>query len=116
MHINPDHFLKTDQGRVVTSERRRLAWQQCYAVLARELELQGPKSRVVVLIGPQGAGKSTWARKYAAAHPVAIIFDAILVKRSERAPVLEAVRNHAGGLVHDPSSDLHLAQRRTPGR
>lgn len=96
MHINPDHFLETDQGRVVTEDRNRTAWQQCYAALAREVAREGANSRVFVLVGPQGAGKSTWARSLARSDPTAIIFDAILVKRVERAPILESVRKHAG--------------------
>src|ERR1700742_152492 len=99
MHINPDHFLETDQGRVVTSERNKLAWQECYALLAHELNLQGSASRVVVLVGPQGAGKSTWARQHTLDHPNDIIFDAILVKRTERARIVEAVGHHGGKAI-----------------
>jgi predicted kinase len=96
VHINPDHFLETDHGRVTTPERNRVAWQECYATLERELARQGAQSKVVVLIGPQGAGKSTWARSLQAQDPAAIIFDAILVKRAERLPILESVKRHGG--------------------
>ena len=99
MHINPDHFLQTERGRVVTPERNKAAWDQCYEALAIELVRQGPDSKVFVLIGPQGAGKSTWARTYATQHPTAIIFDAILVKRTERAPILQAVSSQSGEAV-----------------
>lgn len=45
-----------------------------------------------MLIGCQGSGKSTWARHQALHEPAAVIFDAILVKRSERAPILAEAR------------------------
>ena len=41
---------------------------------------------------PAGLGKSTWARKLARDDSRAIIFDAILVKKSEREPLLRAAR------------------------
>lgn len=99
MHINPDHFLQTERWRVVTPDRNNAAWDQCYKVLASELVRQGRDSKVFVLVGPQGAGKSTWAQEYAAQHPTAIIFDAILVKRTERAPILQAVSTQSGEAV-----------------
>jgi hypothetical protein len=99
MHINPDHFLETAHGRVVTSERSRVAWEKCYAALEQELARQGAESKVVVLVGPQGAGKSTWVRAYTARNPTAIVFDAILVKRSERRPILEAVSRRGGQVM-----------------
>jgi len=99
MHINPDHFLVTEGGRLVTPERNKVAWEQCYRVLAEELARQGSDSKVFVLIGPQGAGKSSWARSHAAKNPSAILFDAILVKRDERAPILRAVKEQSGTAV-----------------
>jgi predicted kinase len=99
MHINPDHFLVTEPGRIVTPERNKVAWEQCYRALADELARQGHASKVFLLIGPQGAGKSSWARSYAAENPATIIFDAILVKRDERAPILHAVNEQSGTAV-----------------
>jgi predicted kinase len=99
MHINPDHFLETEHGRVVTTERNRVAWQECYAALDRELARHGANSKVFLLVGPQGAGKSTWARSYASRYPAAIIFDAILIGRAERAPIIAAVQKHGGEAV-----------------
>jgi predicted kinase len=99
VHINPDHFLETANGRIVTSERNCLAWVKCYAALERELIRQGAESKVVVLIGPQGAGKTTWARSYSDGNPKAIIFNAILVGRSGRQPIVEAVRARGGQVM-----------------
>lgn len=88
MHINPDHFLETPEGRIITPERNSWAWEQCYVALEKALSASNPKSRLYLMVGAQGSGKSTWARNTVAADPSAIIFDAILVKRSERKPLL----------------------------
>ena len=48
-----------------------------------------------MLVGPQGAGKSAWAKSAAAPRHGPIVFDAILVKRSEREPILAAARSHS---------------------
>lgn len=92
MHINPDHFLQTETGRVVTHEANNEAWRRSYEAFHRALAQAQPNTEVYVLIGAQGAGKSTWARAQAAKNPTAIIFDAILVKRRERIPILAAAQ------------------------
>lgn len=92
MHINPDHFLQTPVGRLTTPERNAEAWKQCFAALELAVDGAAPGSKVYVLIGPQGSGKSTWARRRQSEEPSAIIFDAILVKHSERLPILESAR------------------------
>lgn len=92
MHINPDHFLETDAGRVTTRERNMDAWEKCFHALQLALDDATSNSKVFVMVGPQGAGKSTWVGKHVAALSNAIIFDAILVKRSERKPILDAAK------------------------
>jgi predicted kinase len=92
VHINPDHFLETPNGRVTTPERNAEAWAKCYESLDAALEAASLTTRVFVLIGAQGSGKSTWARREHAETPDAIFFDAILVKRSERKPILDRAR------------------------
>ena len=89
-HINPDHFLDSPQGRLTTPERNALAWQQCHAALDAALRGAAPGARLYLMVGAQGAGKSAWARRRAAEEPGAIFFDAILVQRIERAPLLAA--------------------------
>lgn len=93
-HINPDHFLDTPQGRLTTAERNAFAWQQCRAALAAALRGAPAGARLYLMIGAQGAGKSTWARQRTAIDGTAIIFDAILVQRFERAPLLAAAARH----------------------
>jgi predicted kinase len=90
MHINPDHFLNVDGARVITAERNAAAWQQCFDLLPRALEEARPDGRLYVLVGPQGSGKSTWAAARKADEPRSVVFDAILVRKVERAPILAA--------------------------
>jgi predicted kinase len=95
MHINPDHFLQTPEGRITTPERNARAWEQCFEAMHMSLEQARPGTRLYVLIGAQGSGKSTWADARVEREPRAVIFDAILVKRSERAQILAAARQHS---------------------
>ena len=94
MHINPDHFLETPEGRVITPERNAWAWEECNRVLHETLRNASPPSSLYVMVGAQASGKSTWARRKQSDEPEAIIFDAILVKRSEREPILTAAARH----------------------
>lgn len=93
MHINPDHFLETPEGRVATKERNAWAWEQCFAALDGALAACEPGKPIYVLVGAQGSGKSTWARIRKRQEPGCVIFDAILVKASERAPILLQARS-----------------------
>ncbi len=95
MHINPDHFLQTENGRVITPELNRAAWEKSFEALSRGLRDANPSTRVFVLVGPQGAGKSTWAKSRGPSAPNSIFFDAILVKKAERAPILAAASAHS---------------------
>ena len=99
MHLNPDHFLETSEGRVVTEERNAAAWRMSYEALDRALSNAGPSAKVYVLVGAQGAGKSAWVRSQVPLRPGAVFFDAILVKRSERAPIIAAARSRAVGVI-----------------
>jgi predicted kinase len=92
MHINPDHFLNIDGVRVIDADRNAAAWQQCFAVLPRALKDLHPGGRLYVLVGAQGAGKSTWAAALKAREPRSVVFDAILVKKGERAPIMAEAR------------------------
>lgn len=92
MHINPDHFLETPEGRLTTPERNVEAWEKCYVALDGALAVATASTKLYVLVGAQGSGKSEWARQRAKEEPGAVFFDAILVKRAERAPILAAAR------------------------
>ena len=53
-----------------------------------------PGAHLYILVGAQGSGKSTWAKQLLECESSAIVFDAILVKKSERAPILAAASKH----------------------
>jgi len=90
MHINPDHFLQTEAGRVTTRARNNEAWRESYRAFHQALAVAGPDTRVYVLVGAPGSGKSTWAAQITRDRPRDIIFDAILVTHRERCPILAA--------------------------
>lgn len=92
MHFNPDHFLETAHGRVTTPERNRDAWIACWIGYGAALARAEASTVLYLMVGAQGSGKSVQARAIRAAEPQAIVFDAILVKRNERAPLLAAAR------------------------
>ena len=94
VHINPDHFLETPSGRVNTADRNAAAWRQSFAAFDDALRARTSRSIVYVMIGCQGSGKSTWARCKCADDSAAIVFDAILVKQTERLPILQAAALH----------------------
>lgn len=90
MHINPDHFLETPTGRVWTRDGNAEAWRRSYAALHDALHERAVLGVVYVMVGCQGSGKSTWAQAKSSEDPNAIIFDAILVRKAERRPILDA--------------------------
>lgn len=92
MHINPDHFLETPQGRHLSALRNKIAWDLSFQALDLALKC-GIAEKIYIMIGCQASGKSTWANKQHQLEDRIIIFDAILVKRSERAPIL--IKAHA---------------------
>ncbi|WP_231502241.1 AAA family ATPase [Paracidovorax avenae] len=99
MHINPDHFLQTPDGRVFTAERNVLAWRQCREALETALDSSPRGLRVFLLVGAQGAGKTHCARTILARLPNAIVFDAILVRRGERAGILQAALRRGARVI-----------------
>ncbi|WP_409299252.1 hypothetical protein [Pseudomonas sp. KCJK8993] len=94
MHINPDHFLQTENGRIINAELNRLAWQRAHLALSEALLATPKPSRLYLLIGAQGAGKSTWAKSMLLIEPSAVIFDAILVQRCERESLIQIAKKH----------------------
>ncbi|NHB57659.1 ATP-binding protein [Acinetobacter sp. 194] len=93
MHINPDHYLETEHGRVFTDKGNQLAWERCFIDLQEGLERNANIQRVYLLIGAQASGKSTWAKEKNSLEPENIIFDAILVKKQERKRMIDLVQN-----------------------
>ena len=94
MHINPDHYLETTNGRIWTSKRNKKAWQYCLDNYSNQLRDYPNIEIVYLLIGCQGAGKSTWAELKNKKEPDNIIFDAILVRKSEREFLVKLALKH----------------------
>ncbi|GAA5006149.1 hypothetical protein GCM10023206_11420 [Acinetobacter puyangensis] len=89
VHINPDHYLQTAQGRVFSEAGNRLAWQKCYADLQHYLSSASAIRCIYLLVGAQGSGKTSWVKHKMQVETDCIFFDAILVKKSERMPILQ---------------------------
>ena len=90
MHINPDLYLQTPQGRVFSEALNLEAWEQCYRALDDVLMTKTVK-KVYLLIGAQGAGKTIWAKQQDQHKANCVFFDAILVKKSERKIILDKI-------------------------
>lgn len=95
MHINPDHFLQTELGRVISPDLNRRAWASSMEALQIAMESRNQATSLYILVGAQGAGKTTWLRSNAdRLGSDAAVFNAILVKKSERKPLLDIARAH----------------------
>jgi predicted kinase len=115
MHLNPDHYLQTEVGRVFTLERNAVAWEQLYAELLTALEVR-PR-RVIIVIGVQGAGKSTWTRNRLSEDCDAIYVDASFPTKSSRSRLIEMAK--AAGVQVSAvwiKVPLETALRRNRGR
>jgi predicted kinase len=90
MHLNPDHYLQTEAGRVFTVERNAVAWERLYADLLTALKVR-PR-RLIMVIGVQGAGKSTWTRNSLSEPCDAIYVDASFPTKSSRSRPIEIAK------------------------
>jgi predicted kinase len=90
MYLNPDHYLETDSGRVFTAERNAVAWQQLYADLFEALK-ERPR-QIIMVIGVQGAGKSTWARNRQSDVGDPIYVDYSFATRRSRSRIIEIAK------------------------
>jgi predicted kinase len=113
--IDPDAFLQTDKGRVWTPERSAAAWQSAFAALNSAVA-ECPHAHVVVVIGLQGSGKSTWIRQQANLSG-RIYFDAALPGRKHRKPIIDIALHH-GATIEAIWIDvpLSIALTRNAGR
>ena len=91
--FNPDEYLRTPAGRIFTEERNAKAWEQLYADLERCFSDAGPEAHFFLVMGVQGAGKTTWIRHHAAARGAAAVFlDAALPARRHRVRSMALVK------------------------
>lgn len=85
-YFNPDSYLETESGRVFTPERSAAAFEQAYANLQEALRHAPSDARLFVVLGVQGAGKTTWIQRNAAdLGEAAFFFDAALPRAIHRA-------------------------------
>jgi predicted kinase len=91
--FNPDDYLWTPAGRVYTDERSAKAWEQLYSDLEMLFSVAAPEAQFFLVMGVQGAGKSTWIRHHRAEHGSSEVFlDAALPARRHRARAMSLVR------------------------
>jgi hypothetical protein len=88
-YFNPDDYLETGSGRVFTPQRSAAAFDRAYADLEAALLAASPSAKLFVVVGVQGAGKTTWIRSEAEQlGPTAYFFDAALPRAVHRARAL----------------------------
>lgn len=86
MHFNPDHYLHTGSGRIFTPERNAAAWERLYSDLSAALLTRS--RRVVMVIGVQGAGKSTWTKNQVSKSDDAIYVDSTFATAHRRSRII----------------------------
>ncbi|RMX08640.1 kinase [Corticibacter populi] len=94
--FNPDAYLQTPQGRIYTSERNAQAWEQLYRDLAAALKHADPaRSRLYLVMGLQGGGKTHWIAQQEARSDSNVLFlDAALPARRHRQRAIGLAREH----------------------
>lgn len=113
-YFNPDGYLETPSGRVFTPERSADAFEQAYSDLERALQNASPTSRLFVVVGIQGAGKTTWIRENAVSlGDAAYFFDAALprtIHRARAVAIAKAAHIPASAIWVQASLDSALAR------
>ena len=92
MIVSPDHHLYTTEGVYHwTPERVKAAWATAGEQFHRALSWPVKPSKVVLLAGLPGAGKSTWLSDQA--DEDVLYFDATFAEARWRKPWIEAARD-----------------------
>ena len=83
--FNPDDYLNTPEGRVFTNERNAVAWENLYSEMEAVFRTATSDTCLFVVMGVQGAGKTTWIRNnHEALGDSAVFLDAALPARRHR--------------------------------
>lgn len=86
MIVRPDDYLLTPEGEYLwTKERAEKAWEEASKAF-REALGSGEFSRVVLVMGAPGSGKSTWVERHQ--KPDVLYFDAVFKGWKSREPYL----------------------------
>ena len=95
-YFNPDDYLETETGRVFTPGRSAAAFERAYSDLELALGAAPASARLFVVVGVQGAGKTSWIRQNAESlGDAAFFFDAALPRAIHRARAV-AIAGSAG--------------------
>ena len=97
-HINPDHYLETDSGRVWTPERSKSAWENAYHDFESSLKEHSGLVTAYIVFGVQGSGKSTWVNNHKSETP-SIYFDAALPAKKHRISAISIAKKYARKVV-----------------
>ncbi|MEX1669290.1 hypothetical protein AB4876_10230 [Zhongshania guokunii] len=91
--ISPDTYMLDENGVYTFSKHRaNEAWQKAILEVDEQLRLRVP-STILVLVGPQGAGKSTWAAQHRPSVPgISLYFDATLPFSADRSALVVRAR------------------------
>ena len=98
--ICPDTYLVNEKGEYKFSKHRaNEAWQKAILDVDEQLRSRVP-SKIFVLAGPQGAGKSTWAAQHRPSAPgVSLYFDATLPFSVDRSALVVRARRVGANVV-----------------
>lgn len=88
IYINPDQYLETEIGRVFTTERNKLAWEHAFDELSLAVRASPAPKTLYVVVGVQGAGKTTWVQSNQSLLANCVVFDAALPAKAHRAKIL----------------------------
>ena len=89
--LSPDAFLYTDEGEYLwTPGRVRAAWVRAFEQLEAALQGKYRPTKLVLMVGAQGAGKTTWLASNKV--PGAVYWDACLNTPRKRREVVEKAR------------------------
>jgi predicted kinase len=91
-HINPDHYLQTESGRVFTEERSIMAWQRTYEDLEQTLRDSAGSVTLYLVMGVQGGGKTTWIQSQLRTRHKAVFLDAALPAKRHRVRALSIAK------------------------
>jgi hypothetical protein len=87
--FNPDDYLITSEGRVFTNERSAIAWESLHSDMDALFSAADSDTRLFIVMGVQGAGKTTWIRtNHEALGASAVFLDAALPAKRHRVRAL----------------------------
>ena len=87
--FNPDDYLISLERRVFTNERNAIAWENLYSDMDALFRVADGDTRLFIVMGVQGAGKTTWIRtNHAALGESAVFLDAAIPAKRHRVRAL----------------------------